>query len=157
MSVLIVKMQEGGIVNCHEILSVKGMTQRAYLIILLFFRSLSKIIFRDFSMVVERLKQQLVTTEMFKFYVRREYVLEDALKRTLKPTFSVNNELIVSVHFQECMLTIICYTLQVYFIGEQGYDNGGLSREFSTYYLKKCFQNIWNQQEHSDTMLWHFG
>ena len=50
--------------------------------------------------MVASLKEGLDVTESFTMYVKRECVLEDALKRTLKPTFSVNRDISVSNLFQ---------------------------------------------------------
>ncbi len=47
--------------------------------------------------MIHRLKKSLYVAGSFTFYVRRENVLEDALKRTLKPTFSVDKDVNVSV------------------------------------------------------------
>lgn len=53
--------------------------------------------YRSLAELIDSLRREHVTKETFHFYVRRDNVIGDALKRTLKPSFSPNKEVMVGV------------------------------------------------------------
>lgn len=54
--------------------------------------------------MMENLRREHVIKETFHFYVKRDRVIQDALKRTLKPLFSANKEVIVR---KNCLMITI--------------------------------------------------
>ena len=48
---------------------------------------------------MDGLKKEHVVHEVFHFYVKRDRVIQDALKRSLKPLFSPSKEVMVSALF----------------------------------------------------------
>lgn len=54
---------------------------------------------------MENLWREHDIKETFHFYVKRDHVIQDALKRTLKPLFAANKEVVVSKNF--CLMIAI--------------------------------------------------
>ena len=51
---------------------------------------------RSLCEMMDSLRKSHVVMETFQFYVRRDNVVNDALKRTLKPLFAPNKQVMVS-------------------------------------------------------------
>lgn len=66
--------------------------------------------------VVSMLKKKHVKEEEFSMIVRRSHLLSDAFKRMARPCFSPSKSMLVE------------------FVGEDGLDNGGLTREFFSWF-----------------------
>lgn len=81
---------------------------------------------RSIADVVLNLQKNLNGTVTFEFVVRRSCLLTDALRRMRSYLFAPNKPIRVST---TTIVSSICCQ-QVVFVGEDGTDTGGLTREF---------------------------
>ena len=88
--------------------------------------------FRDLSEMITGLRREHLKRDTFLFIVKRDHVLQDALRRMQKPTFRVDLEMMVgSVLLYCCPLRVYTSIFQVSFIGEDGMTVEGLLENFS--------------------------